>query len=69
MDLRLLDASRGLLQHGAHKAAVFVCRLYMQQHCLELWTRRLAPLGAGHKDYFLVGYVPRRPGGVGGVSL
>ena len=62
-------APRGLSQHGAHRP-VFACRPDMrqhmqqlQQHCLELWTRRLLTLGAGRKDYFLAGYLPRRPGG------
>ena len=35
----------------------------LQQHCLELWVCRLLTLGAGCKDYFLAGYLPRRPGG------
>ena len=35
----------------------------LQQHCLELWTRQLSTPGAGRKDYFLAGYLPRRPGG------
>ena len=38
----------------------------LQHHCLEVWTRRLSTLGAGRKDYFLAGYVARRPGGRGG---
>ena len=35
----------------------------LQQHCLELWTRRLSTPGAGRKDCFLAGYLPRCPGG------
>ena len=52
---------------------MFACRPDMRQHmqqlqqqCLELWTRRLSNPGAGRKDYFLAGYLPRRPGGEGG---
>ena len=55
---------------GCTERPVFACRPDMrqhmqevQQHCLELWTHRLSTPGAGHKDYFLAGYLPRRPGG------
>ena len=53
---------------------MFACRLDMrqhmhrlQQHCLEVWTRRWPNHGASRNDYFLVGYLLRRPGGGGGV--
>ena len=55
---------------GRVERPVFACRPAMrqhmqqlQQHCLELWIRRLSTPGAGRKDYFLAGYLPRRPGG------
>ena len=60
----------GFRSMGRTERPVFACRLDMprhmqqlQQHCLELWTRRLSNPGAGRKDYFLAGYLPRRPGG------
>ena len=61
----------GFRNMGRTERPVFACRPDMrqhmqqlQQHCLELWTRRrLSTLGAGRKDYFVAGYLPRRPGG------
>ena len=47
---------------GRTERPVFACRPDMpqhmqqlQQHCLELWTRRLSTPGAGRKDCFLAG--------------
>ena len=42
---------------------------WLQQHCPKLWTFRLSTLGSGRKDYFLAGYLPRRPGGVATARL
>ena len=60
----------GFRSMGRTERPVFACRpgmrLHMQQlqqHCLELWSRWLSTPGAGRKDYFLTGYLPRRRGG------
>ena len=73
MNVCLPGAPGGLPQHGANIAAG-VCVL--AQHaaaCAPAAATLLgamdAPLGdpwAGCKDYFLAGYLPRRPGGGGG---
>ena len=60
----------GFRNMGRTERPLFACRPDMrqhmqqlQQHCLELWTGWLSTSGASHKDYFLAGYLPRRPGG------
>ena len=59
----------GFHSMGRTERPVFACRPDMrqhmqqlEQHCLELWTRRLSTPRARRKDYFLAGYLPRRPG-------
>ena len=59
----------GFRRMGSRERPVFSCRPDMRQHmqqlqhhCLELWTRRPSTSGAGRKDYFLAGYLPRCPG-------
>ena len=54
--------------------AVFACRPNMrthmhqlQQHCLELWTRRLLTPKAGRKDHFLAQGTPTSSGGGNGL--
>ena len=60
----------GFRSMGHTERPVFACQPHMrqhmqqlQQHCLELWTRRLSTPRAGCKDYFLAGYLQRRRGG------
>ena len=62
----------GFRSMGRTERPVFACRPDMQQHMqqlqqhwLELLTRRLSTPGAGRKDHFLAGYLPRCPGGGG----
>ena len=73
VDVRLFGAPGGFRSMGCTEQPVFACRpdtrqhmQQLQQHCLELWTRRLSTPGAGRKDYFLAGYLPR---GLGGGAL
>ena len=61
---------KGFHSMGRTELPVFQCLLDMrhhmqqlQQHCLELWTRRIATPGTSCQDYFLVGYRPRHPEG------